>query len=346
MEKNPLINGKLVYPNKLIISRKFNIGLVGSGQMAEEYIKVLESYNHKLVVIVSSSNSISARRIAKKKKIKLYNSINLANIANKKIDAWIICPQWQKLKENLEAILEINKPALIEKSIAISSDELKKIIKKKNKKKISNIFIGYNRNYYDYLFYLIKEINDNKLLYINISIFDQFKKILKKFDGKIKDYLTYYSTSHWISLVLKILELSNLKLVKINKKVLNSESNSKKIKLELVLKRGNRKIILDLLHAPDLPKNHEMLFYFDNKIIQISPIEMLKISEKIHHKKNKKINIYKVLSNSIEVNKKFKPGLRFEYFDFINNIITGKKSVLKTDLNNLVKIYKICELLN
>ena len=92
-------------------------------------------------------------------------------------------------------------------------------------------------------------------------------------------------------MVLKILELSNLKLVKINKKVLNSESNSKKIKLELVLKRGNRKIILDLLHAPDLPKNHEVLFYFDNKIIQISPIEMLKISEKIHHKKNKPINI-------------------------------------------------------
>ena len=346
MEKNLLINGKLVYPNKLKINKKFNIGLVGSGQMAIEYIKVLESFNHKLVVIVSASKSLSARQIEKKKKINLYKSINLANAANKKIDAWIICPQWQKLKENLEAVLEIDKPALIEKSIAINSSELKKIIKKKGNKKVSNIFIGYNRNYYDYLFYLIKEINNNKLLYINIGLFDQFKKIIKKFDGKIKNYLTYYSTSHWISLIFKIIELSNLKLLKINKKILNLESNSKKIKLELVLKKGNRKIILDLLHAPDLPKNHEMLFYFDNKIIQISPIEMLKISEKIDHKKNKKINSYKVLSKSIEVNKKFKPGLRFEYFDFINNILKGRKSVLKTDLNSLVKIYKVCELLN
>ena len=73
MEKNLLINGKLVYPNKLKINKKFNIGLVGSGQMAIEYIKVLESFNHKLVVIVSASKSLSARRIAKKKKLTYTN---------------------------------------------------------------------------------------------------------------------------------------------------------------------------------------------------------------------------------------------------------------------------------
>ena len=121
MEKNLLINGKLVYPNKLVINKKFNIGLVGSGQMAQEYIKVLESFNHSLVAIVSSSNSLSARKIAKKYKINLYNSLYLANKKNKDIDAWIICPQWQKLKQNLHAILKIDKPALIEKSIAINS---------------------------------------------------------------------------------------------------------------------------------------------------------------------------------------------------------------------------------
>tara|TARA_B110000967_G_scaffold104528_1_gene107208 strand:- start:2912 stop:3460 length:549 start_codon:yes stop_codon:yes gene_type:complete len=41
----------------------------------------------------------------------------------------------------------------------------------------------------------------------------------------------------------------------------------------------------------------------------------------------------------------YKPGLRFQYYDFINHYLNKKKSALITPIRDLLEIYKICELL-
>ena len=38
MEKNLLKNGKIIFPNRLNIKNKINVGIIGSGKMAMEYI--------------------------------------------------------------------------------------------------------------------------------------------------------------------------------------------------------------------------------------------------------------------------------------------------------------------
>ena len=343
MEKNLLINGKLVYPNKLKINKKFNIGLIGSGQMALEYIKVIESFNHKLVAIVSSSNSFSSKKISKKYKISLFKSPYLANKKNKNIDAWIVCPHWKNLKKYLYFFLNTEKPVLIEKSIALSSKELKKISYDKIKK--SKIMIAYNRIYYDFLPQLVSNIKKNNLLYIEANIYDTFQKIVSSKGNEIKPHLSRYISSHWVALILKIFDLSNIKILKINKEVLQKLKQGNLVKLKFLLKQKNRKIFLNYTHFPDAPKNHSIKFYFENSLIELSPIETLTTFYKLKFVKNKKINSYKALKASVDTNKKFKPGLRFQYYDFINHFLLKKKSYLKTDLLDLTKIYKICELL-
>ena len=58
------------------------------------------------------------------------------------------------------------------------------------------------------------------------------------------------------------------------------------------------------------------------------------------------MNTYKPSTSYINVDKTFKPGFRFQYFNFINHFLLKKRSYLKTDLLDLIRIYKICELLH
>tara|TARA_B110001454_G_C12572599_1_gene372575 strand:+ start:596 stop:817 length:222 start_codon:yes stop_codon:yes gene_type:complete len=62
-------------------------------------------------------------------------------------------------------------------------------------------------------------------------------------------------------------------------------------------------------------------------------------------KKNNNNNKYLPEYIKFEVNKNFKPGMRYLYYDFINHHIFNKTSILHTNLKELAQIYKICELL-
>ena len=42
MEKNLLKNGKIIYPDKLKINLKLKVGIIGSGKISLEYIKVIK----------------------------------------------------------------------------------------------------------------------------------------------------------------------------------------------------------------------------------------------------------------------------------------------------------------
>ena len=85
----------------------------------------------------------------------------------------------------------MNKPLLVEKSITMSSYSLTKFLKK-NKINKSKIFFAYNRNYYDYIFSLIREIKkNNSLKYIDARFYDPYSKIvmhIAPFTHTTKDY--------------------------------------------------------------------------------------------------------------------------------------------------------------
>tara|TARA_B100000073_G_C23672197_1_gene549107 strand:+ start:201 stop:1235 length:1035 start_codon:yes stop_codon:yes gene_type:complete len=338
MEKNRLKNGKIISPNKLKIKKKFNIGIVGSGRIAEEYIKVIKSFNHKVTVIVSPSKSINAKKLSDKYNSNFSYNFQEAYNEYNEINAWIICTKWHKLKKYFLFCINEKKPFLIEKSITCNSQELKKIKKKRSK----NIHIAYNRNFYDYIYFLLKKLNSNQINYIELNIYDTYKKIIKKNGKKIEKYLEYFISSHWLTFILKILKVSNIKISKIRKKIIN-KSKFSKIYLEFELFKDNRKFYMKYNHLPNIPLNHSIKFYFESEVIDISPIEKLSLITKIDQVKNKNQNHYKKKIQEINVDSKYKPGFRFMYYDFIKSNFFDKNSVLGTNINDLIETYKICE---
>ena len=340
MEKNHLIDGKNFSPNKLGIKRKINVGIVGSGKIAEEYIRIIKSFNHYVSVIVSPSKNLNI------KKFKFFTSFEFEKsyFKFKDIDFWIICTKWNFLKKYLHFFLKEKKPVLIEKSIIIKSSEIKKICRNK-KIDNSNIKIAYNRNFYEYLPPLIKKIKNKKLDYIEANIFDPYTRIQKKNGKKIRPFLSYFISSHWIALILKIIELSNIKIEKIEKKIIKKSIKGDLLSLDFKLKQGRNKIILKYNHLPNKPLNHSIKFYFEDEIIELSPIETIKIHKKLDFINKGNSNFYKPSIITKNVDAKFKPGFRGLYYDFVMSSIFKKKSSFLTSLKDLSAIYEICELI-
>ncbi len=342
MDNNHLKDGKVIFPNRLKIKKKFNVGLIGSGKIAKEYIKVLKSFNHKLVYIYSASNYKNAVNLAKNNRAKIIYDIKEILIKDD-IDFWIVCTSWSKLRNLFFNLLKIKKPVLFEKSLIINTRELKKIKRLKNFPSIKkNISFAYNRNYYDYIFYIKSILSKQKINYGFAYLHDPYQQLLKK---KIpKKYLGIYITSHWISLILKIFKLCKIKIISKKLYVINKKNNFKK--LCFLLKLSNTKFNFDLYSFPNLPKNHKINFFLENKIIEISPIEKINIFEKLQKKTISNRNEYSPKVRTLNVDGKFKPGFRYQYYDFINKNFYKKKTLLSTDFDDLTEIYKVLEMLN
>lgn len=346
MQKKLLMIGKNIFPNNLRINKKLNIGIIGSGKMAQNYIEVVKSFNHKICAIISLSNNSNAKKLAKKYNSDLYNDYQAAKKLKNKIDAWIICSKWEELSFALKTFVKFKKPLLIEKSIVMSSKSLSTFFgNKKNNK--SKVFFAYNRNYFDYIFFLINKIkNKNSLKYIDARFYDSYSRIIKSKGNTLKKYLPYYITSHWVIFILKIFSLLNIKVLKVEKKKLFNNNKFNSVKILFKLKFKNRIIFTSFLNAPDVPKNHVIDFYLKKGHIKISPIEKLAIYKDLEVKKINKQNMYVQKTQFLKVNSKYKPGLRFLYYSFIKENFFKEKSLLKTDHNDLIGAYKICELLN
>ena len=334
---------------KVNFSKKINVGLVGSGIIAEEYIKVIKSFNHKVIKFVTKSKSKKNFLFKKKHKIK-YHFDNFENAIKHeaKVDFWIICSSWESLLENFKIALKHNIIFVIEKSLIISSKNLQNLYKKNNNKFNKKISIGYNRNYYDYIPKLIKEIKNDKLVTVVANFPDSYNRIVKKRGNNIKKNLVKYITSHWICLIYKILNLSNYK-IKLNKyKIYSSKKNNlmdgKSLIFEVINKSSKIPLVMNLI--PNNPSNLEINFITNKKKYVLSPAETLQIFNNLKVIKDKNNqNLYLTQKKIFNVQRNYKPGLRKLYKDFVNKCFYKKKSLnLMTTINDLIEIYKICEI--
>ena len=125
--------------------------------------------------------------------------------------------------------------------------------------------------------------------------------------------------------------------------ILDYKNNFKRILFNL--KSNKNKFKFELFNLPDLPKNHQINFFFEDKIVEISPIERINLYKNLYKKTKNRINFYEPLIDSFNVNQKYKPGFRFQYYDFVVSNFYKKKSVLSTKLKDLIDIYEICDFL-
>lgn len=340
MEKSLLTFGKIILPEKLKINLKLNVGIIGSGKLSIDYINIIKSFNHNVKYIASFTKNKNAKRLAKKNNAELLYSSDQVVLA-KDVDFWIVCTSWKNLKSVFIKLKQLKKPILFEKSMIISSKELKLIKSSKYYQSINkNFSFAYNRNYYDYILILSNLLKKKNIKFGNAYFFDPYKNLFS--NKKIsKPYLPYYITSHWISLILKIFNLSEYKIQSKKIEILNYKNNFKRILFNL--KSNKNKFKFELFNLPDLPKNHQINFFFEDKIVEISPIERINLYKNLYKKTKNRINFYEPLIDSFNVSQKYKPGFRFQYYDFVVSNFYKKKSVLSTKLKDLIDIYEICD---
>jgi hypothetical protein len=338
------MNGKIIFPKKLKIKRKFIFGIVGTGKMAYQHARVIKSFGHSVGAVFSRSNGRYAKIFSQKQKAPLIK--NLSEVLKDKInlDGWIICGKWNNLYKDLLFFLKQDKPVLIEKSIIVNISQINAIFRNYSKNKIKNIFIGYNRNYYDFIPYLVKKLKKEKIIYAEAFLADKYNQIIKNHGRSIIKSLPIYITSHWLNLILKVMELLGYRISKIKKIRLKKLNffNSYKLSLVFKSKKKNKRVLFDIIHAPDLPANHKISFYSEKRVYNISPIEKLTINEKL--KKNH--GSYIPTTKHFACDNTYKPGLRYQYYDFIKKNFYKKKSILNTDMSQLLRLYKLCKFIS
>ena len=341
-----MIKIKPFSPKKLFIKKQLNIGLVGSGKMALEYYKVIKSFNHKVSTIVTSNNLKNDKNFSRYKFDKQFSSFELAIKNSKDIDAWIICTSWFKLENYFKLALKYKIQFLIEKSMIISSKELFHLKKKIRRKDQNNFLISYNRNFYDYVEYLMSILKKNSVNNIYMHLPEPYAQIKKKLKKIKNNDLTFFMTSHWITFILMILK--NLKFhVQLKKfKFFKNRNNLNKV---LIFSIKKKKITIPLIInlAPNNPSNTLIKFYCTKLNIKLSPIEKIEIQYDLKKINKKNENIYVPKSIIKNIDKKFKPGIRYMYYDFIKTcVLKERKTILGTNLSDLIKAYQFCEILN
>jgi len=340
-----LTNGIVLYPNKLFLNRKIRIGIVGSGTIAREHAKVVKSFNHTIIFLVTKTKSKKSLGFIREFNIsKHFTNLNIAIKKSKEIDAWIVATPWEVNTKILKKLLDQPKPILIEKPILLKSGDIKKIISLYKKANLKKIHIAYNRNFYDFIPVVVKNLIKKNNFIVQANLSDTYNQIIRKRGNKIEPHLVKYITSHWISFIYIICKNLNLKINFIKHKRENSKLASIKY---LLTKKTSKKTInyLNINFIPNCPKNLSIEFFMEDLYFLISPLEEMRIYDKINLVKNKNENSYKqILKKEYKLDKKFKPGFRSQYYEFISTAVTRKHSQLySTNFIDLYYINKMCE---
>jgi len=176
--------------------------LIGSGNMANEYFKVLKSLKANVKIIGRGIKS--ARHFSKKNKTTVFSGGIKKNLKLFKTpEQAIIATQEESLCEAACSLIRAGtKRVLLEKPGGINIVELKKI-KKLSKKYNSKIFIAYNRRFYNSVLEAKRIIQRDKGILSVQFDFTEYSNIIAKLKRvpNVKKHWVLVNSAHVIDLV-------------------------------------------------------------------------------------------------------------------------------------------------
>lgn len=290
----------------------YKICIIGSSDIIEKHLNAAKANKFELLSITSlKKNSKNCIKLKKKFSIKKYYN-NWKNCidesSQQKNICFLVAPRIQDTIKVLNYISKFNKPILVEKPVSIISKKFKEIKLKKN------IFVGYNRLFYENIKYLKIIQKSNSL--VTVTCAENNKKSFLK------------NSCHIISILFFLYgKLNLIRLVK--------NQNS----IFCVFKTKNNSIVnLSIIFNTNCRFSINVKSKTQN--IELSPIEKLVEygSIKKLNTKTGKIYFLKIKKIITENNKHFKPGFNEQYkvfkkfcknknIKFINTIDFSKKII-------------------
>ena len=270
------------------------IGYIGSSAISNFHLEALKKNGFNITAIGTTKNS--------KRCLEFSNSNNLQNyfcnegwegVLSKELDAYFICVKVTPTLDILKAALKKNKPIFVEKPIGWKPSELYQILNHKN---INNVFVGFNRRFYQVTNILKKicEESSGGTILVNIP----------ESDYGIKQFIS--NGCHMINTLMYLIGDFKLceKRIKFNSKLEDIDSVSAICK--------NEKWDILLNYHSQIPSNFSITINADKKVYELKPIEKLSIYEGmdvIEPTKEEPIRKYLPhLSNVFIEDNKLKPG--------------------------------------
>jgi hypothetical protein len=293
------------------------LSVFGSSEIIYHHIEAAKKNSFSIFGIYSSNkNSKNVKKIAKKFNIKriYYNWKSLIKDSSKNNCSILIAGRIKDNKKILTDALKNNFKVLIEKPIFTEIKTFDRFLKYKK-----NIFTGYNRIFYTGIAKLKKITDIKKTLNVNIRC------------PEINKNNIILNTCHIISIIYYLYG-----------KIILKKKIHKKDYIFCIFQTKNKiNIFININYSA--PDNFSIEFNFKNNRIVVSPIEELKIYNKLIKKKLKKNNIY-IPAASKRINEyelsNIKPGFNAQYANF-KKFVNNKKSLF-ISIADAKEIIHIC----
>lgn len=269
----------------------YKIVIVGAGNMAKEYVHVINKIKEFRILGVVSRKNESFNKIQSRIRYKI-QKFKFKNLKKNKIDLILVAVSEENTLKILKRILDLNSIVLCEKPIGINYSEFLDILETYKKRK-KLLFVALNRRYYSSINYLKNSIRTKNINKITIT--DQQDLILAKKIGKNKNVIKYWMYANSIHLIDLINFFSSNSDYKILQKKVYKKLNKKIIKCTIQTKN----IIFNYKSYWNINKRWEIKG-FGKKIYKLKPIEKI-----FEISKDNKIKELKISLKDIE----FKPGL-------------------------------------
>ena len=181
---------------------KINIGLIGTGNIAEEHIKIFKTMkNICLYGVTSKTNKFSNQIKLKYNFIKVFKNYNDMAI-DKNIDALFIVVSPDQSFNVIKHIIKYKKPFFCEKPAGLSLYQSKILKDLYLKYKTPNL-IGFNRRYYSVFKKGLDHLENNGgIRAINIEAHERFWKIKEIIKPNIKKKWQFANNIHMVDLIL------------------------------------------------------------------------------------------------------------------------------------------------
>ena len=289
-----------------------NLSIIGTSNIIIQHLKAIKKTKLNLISIYSTRKNISKiSKIAKQYKIKkiFLEFDKFLEYANSLNSHFLIAPRIRDNEKILHKVISktYKTKIFIEKPIFTKSIKFE-LLKKNN----SRIFVGYNRCFYKNVEYL-KSLNfKNAVIQVNCT------------ENSISEIRT--NTCHLISILIYL--FGKIKLI-------SRYRDNRMIYCSFKDKNNN---LINITIYFNVLINFSINFYLKNKLrIELSPIEQIKIYDKIIKKNSK---YYLNIKKNFNENTKIKPGFLKQIKTF-ENFCLNKKTF--NDIFFAQEVMKVCE---
>lgn len=320
-----------------------NFAFIGCGNISRFHADVISALGHRI-------SSVSAREDSSNI-VKFSRDYNVDNtyaswkemLRIEKPDAIVVAVSWDQTEQIVEDIIKTRIPCLVEKPVALTSKRLRQIISV-SKKFNNNVFVGYNRRFYDFIPLLKKTINSQELISIELNFPEALDSIVKIHTSKIIEHMLLYMTSHWLDLLIYLIGDVKIEHICCGRNKADHLFRA----YNGILSSLKHNVPIHLQINFNAPSQTSMTFNFREEIYKLCPIELLTVykgMDIINASNAVKIRTYlPKVHKTYEIDAAYKPGFYSQMENFIETCVRNSRTnEIGCTLEDALKVTKLCE---